>query len=212
VSNKLPISLVTIVHNASGRLRNLIEKHRDVVSEVIVVDQFSTDGTYEEAQELADIVFQRRCKGTSDPDRNWAFGMASQPYVLYLDDDECLTDETKALLSEILAIQADAFWLKRDNYVDGVDIKEISGDDIQCRLFKRGAVRFPSRIHKYPEAAQDIRVVYLDCAIRHDRGYDQMVQSNRSREIIANPDEKKLQDSFMDKVTDYLKTGLRPSR
>ena len=208
----LPISLVCIVHNAGGRLRKLIENHKDVVSEVIVVDQYSTDGTYEEALELADFVVQRRHKGTADPDRNYAFSLASKDYVLYLDDDECFTDEAKVLLPSIVETNADAFWFKRDNYVDGVDIREITGEDPQCRLFKRGAVKFPSRIHKYPEPAMDIRVFHLDCAIRHDRGFDQMVKANRSREVIADKDEKKLQDDFINKVTDYLTNGLRPSR
>lgn len=208
----LPISLVCIVRNANGRLRKLIESHRDIVSEVIVVDQHSTDGTYEEALELADFVVQRRHKGTADPDRNYAFGLASKDYVLYLDDDECLTDEAKALLPAIIETKADAFWFKRDNYVDGIDIREIAGEDPQCRLFKKGAVKFPSRIHKYPEPAMDLRVFHLDCAIRHDRSYDQMVKANKAREVVANEEEKGLQDNFLKKVTEFLTTGLRPSR
>lgn len=208
----LPISLVCIVRNSNGRLRKLIESHREVVSEVIVVDQYSTDGTYEEALELADFVVQRRHKGTADPDRNWAFDLASKDYVLYLDDDEALTDEAKALLPDIVKANADAYWFKRDNYVDGIDIRSIAGDDIQCRLFKKGAVQFPSRIHKYPKPAQDLKVFYLDCAIRHDRGFHQMVNANKAREIVANDEEKRVQDDFLASVTDYLKTGLRPSR
>lgn len=209
---KLPISLVCIVHNSGGRLRKLIESHRDIVSEVVVIDQHSTDGTYEEALELADFVVQRRHKGTADPDRNYAFNLASKDYVLYLDDDECLTEETKSMLPMILEAKADAYWFKRDNYVDGIDIKAVAGDDIQCRLFKKGSVRFPSRIHKYPEPAQDIKAFYLDWAIRHDRGYEQLVKANKAREVVANDQEKGLQDSFLKQVTDYLKTGLRLSR
>lgn len=210
--NQLPISLCVIVRNSGGRLRKLIESHRDLVSEVIVIDQYSTDGTYEEALELADFVVQRRPKGTADPDRNWAFDLASKEYVLYLDDDECLTEEAKALLPSIVEAGADAYWFKRDNYVDGIDIRAIAGEDPQCRLFKRGAVKFPHRIHKYPEPAQDLKTFYLDCAIRHDRGYDQMVKANRAREVVANKEEKGLQDSFMSQVTEFLTTGLRPSR
>lgn len=208
----LPISLCVIVHNSGGRLRKLIESHRDVVSEVIVIDQYSNDGTYEDALELADFVVQRRHKGTADPDRNWAFNLASKDYVLYLDDDEALTDESKAMLPLIIQAKADAYWFKRDNYIDGIDVREVCGDDLQCRLFKKGAVKFPSRIHKYPEPAEDIMSFYLECAIRHDRSYDQMVLSNRSREVIADEKEKKLQDDFISQVTNYLKTGLRPSR
>lgn len=208
----LPITLCCVVRNANGRLRKLIENHRDVVSEVIVIDQCSTDGTYEEALELADFVIQRRNKGTADPDRNFCFNLASNDYVLYLDDDEALTDETKNLLPAIIEADADAYWFRRENFVDGIDIQQIVGEDPQCRLFKKGAVRFPSRIHKYPEAAVDIKVFYLNCAIRHDRAYDQLVKSNRAREVIANTEEKKLQDSFISKVSDFLTTGLRPSR
>jgi predicted O-methyltransferase YrrM len=201
----LPISLVAIVRNAGGRVRKLIENHRDVVSEVIIIDQYSTDGTYEEAEELADLVFQKRCKGTSDPDRNWAFSLASQPYVLYLDDDEGLTDETKKLLPEILKTGGDAFWLKRNNYVDGVSIEEILGDDPQCRLFKRGSVKFPNEIHRYPEPANGLKVHFLDCAIRHDRGLEQLKRSNKAREAVASGQAKKLQDDFVSQVETLLK-------
>jgi len=208
----LPISLCCIVRNSGGRLRKLIESHRDVVSEVIVIDQYSTDGTYEEALELADFVVQRRHKGTADPDRNWAFDLASKDYVLYLDDDEGLTDETKAMLPAIVEAKADAYWFKRDNYIDGIDVREVCGEDLQCRLFRKGAVQFPSRIHKYPKPAEGLKTFYLDCAIRHDRSYDQMVKSNRSREVVADEKEKQLQDDFISSVTNFLKTGLRPSR
>ncbi len=202
---KLPISLVCICRNAGGRLKTLIEKHKDVVSESIVVDQHSTDGTYEEALECADKVFQKRPKGTSDPDRNWAFSLASQPYVLYLDDDEYLTDEAKELLPNILATGGDIFWLKRLNYVDGVSVEEVMGDDVQCRLFKKGSVRFPERIHRYPEAAVDTKVFYLDCAIRHDRTMEQILKANKVREAIADESDIQNQNEFIASVKALLK-------
>ncbi len=209
---KLPISLIAIVRNAGGRVKKLIDNHRDIVSEVIIVDQGSTDGTYEEAVAGADRVFKRRCKGTSDPDRNWAFNLAKQPYVLYLDDDECLTDEAKDALPELIKTGADVFWFKRQNFVDGIDIQEICGDDLQCRFFKKGAVRFPDQIHRYPEMASNTKVFFLECAIRHDRSMEQMEKANRSRERIAGEKEIKLQNEFISKVKSFMTTGLRPSR
>lgn len=204
-----PITLVCICRNAGGRLKKLIESHREIVSEVIVIDQFSTDGTYEEAEQLADFVVQRRCKGTADPDRNFAFSLASQDYVLYLDDDETLTEEAKKALPAILEARADAYWFKRDNWVDGVDIKEIVGDDMQCRLFKRGSLKFPSRIHTFPEPATDIKTLYLNVSIRHDRTLAQLVRANKAREAVADEEAKQLQDRFIAKVTDYLKKGSK---
>jgi hypothetical protein len=201
----LPISLVAIVRNAQGRIKTLIEKHRDVVSEVVIVDQMSDDGTYEEALQYADRVYRKRAKGTADPDRNWAFSLAAQPYVLYLDDDECLTDGAKAMLPQALATEADIFWLKRENFVDGVSIEEVLGDDIQCRLFKRGSVRFPDQIHRHPEPAIGTKVFYLDCAIRHDRTMEQMLAANRAREAIAEPKDIELQRKFIAEVQALLR-------
>jgi hypothetical protein len=206
-----PISLVAIVRNAKGRVKTLIERHKDVVAETIIIDQGSTDGTYEEALQCADKVFKRRCKGTADPDRNWAFSLASQPYVLYLDDDEYLTDAAKSKLPEIMATDAEIFWFKRSNYVDGISINEILGDDIQCRLFKKGAVRFPDQIHTYPEAAvrnsqgRPIKTFYLDVAIRHDRTLEGLKASNKAREVVADEKAKALQDKFVADVEALLK-------
>ncbi len=209
---KLPISLCVITHNSGGRLKSLIEYHRDIVQEVLVADQESTDGTYEEAKQLADFVFKRRCKGTSDPDRNWLFSLANNPWVLYLDDDERLEDDTKANLAEIIKLEVDAIWLKRNNFIDGIDASQICGPDPQCRLFRVGAVNFPERIHTYPEPASNIRVAYLDYGIRHDRTYQGLVKANRDREIIANEAEKRTQDEFLTKVDGFLNNGLRPSK
>lgn len=201
----LPISLVCITRNSGPRLKQLIDNHRDVVSEVVVIDQGSTDGTFEVAKEHADFVFRKRRKGTADPDRNWAFALAKHDYVLYLDDDERLSDEAKKLLPKILATKADIFWFKRENYVDGISIEEILGDDIQCRLFKKGSVKFPSRIHQHPEGAMHSKVFYLDTSIVHERTLEQVERSNKGREVIANDKERKLQDDFIHDVKLLLK-------
>lgn len=209
---KLPITLVSIVHNAGGRLKQLIEKHREVVSEVIIVDQYSTDGTYEEALKLADRVYRKRKKGTSDPDRDWAFSLANNPFVLYLDDDEYLTEEAIALLPDILRTGGEAFWFQRANFVDGVNIQELAGTDEQCRLFRKGAVRFPDQIHTYPKPANDISVFYLDVKINHERTLDQLKRANKAREVVASDSSLKLQKDFLARLESFFKTGLRPSR
>jgi glycosyltransferase involved in cell wall biosynthesis len=209
---KLPISLCIITHNSAGRLRGLITSLREIVNEVLVADQHSTDGTYEDAKALADFVFQRRHKGTADPDRNWLFNLANNNWVLYLDDDELLEEDTKAALADIIKLEVDAIWFKRNNYIDGIDARQICGEDPQCRLFRVGSVNFPDRIHKYPEPANGVRVAYLDYGIRHDRTYEGLVKANKDREIIANAEEKKIQDDFIKKVDSFLKHGLRPSK
>ena len=129
-AKKLPISLCIITHNSEDRIKDMILKHKDVVSEVIVVVQKSTDDTLARAREVADVVIERRCKGTSDPDRDWLFALAKHEWILYLDDDEYastkLKGKFKQLIKEdfrILTGKCKAYHYKRD-FLDPVKQKK----------------------------------------------------------------------------------------
>lgn len=203
---QLPITLCMVVRNSNGRLKDVIKAHRDVVSEVVVVDQSSDDGTYEEALEHADFVFKRTNKGTADPDRNFAFSCGSQPWVLYIDDDERLAEETKHKLEAIINSNADIIWFKRRNFVDGIDLTQEIGDDPQCRLFKRGAVTFPDQIHTYPTPANGATVLYSNYWLEHHRTLEGLKKANKLRERVASPEQKKLQDDFIYMVENTIKS------
>lgn len=202
---QLPITLCMVVRNSNGRLKEVIKAHRDVVSEVVVVDQSSDDGTYEEALEHADYVFKRTKKGTADPDRNYAFSLGSQPWVLYLDDDEKLSDEAKNALADLIESGAHIVWFKRRNFVDGVDLTEEIGDDPQCRLFKRRAVDFPDQIHTFPTQSPGALVHYCNYWIEHHRTLDGLKAANKGRERIASPQAIQLQNDFIAKVESALR-------
>lgn len=205
---KLPISLCVTTYNSEGRLKTLIERCRPFVSEVLVVDQKSTDGTAEDAKELADVFCSRRRKGAADPDRNWLFGLAKHPWVLYLDDDEYLSDKLIKVLPEILKDNIDIYWLKTTNLVDGIDIKDILGDDFHPRLFKKGFLTYQDQAtnldHTYPVAASNAKSAYIDYHIVHDRTYEKIVRSNRARDRIATPDQIKMQEAFITSLDKLL--------
>ena len=200
MQEKLPISLVTIVRNAGGRLRKLIEAHRDLVSEVIVVDQGSTDGTYEEAVELADKVFRKKRKGVSDPDRLWAHSLGSYTYVLYLDDDESLSIKAREALTAFVKADFDCIWFNRLNLVDGVDIFPILKEDPQLRLFKRGSVRYAEKDHVYPEVANGVKVAHSPYEIIHERTLVGMKASNLGREGLYSKKHIEMQHHFIQEV------------
>ena len=205
-SKKLPISLCIITHNSEDRIKDMILKHKEVVSEVIVVVQKSTDDTLARAREVADVVIERRCKGTSDPDRDWTFSIASNEWVLYLDDDEYVSTKLKGKLKQLIKEQVDAYWFKRTNLVDGVDIHPILGNDMQCRLFKKGAVTFPDEIHTYPKAQKGVITAFVEYDIIHERTLEQLKRSNRNRNVIADRDSIGMQEQFIAKVDNYLES------
>lgn len=202
---KLPISLVVIVRNAKENLKKLIEDHRPLVEEVVVLDQGSDDGTFDVAQELADIAVRRRNKGFCEPDREYAISLATQPYVLMLDDDERLSDELRAKLDQLIKSDGDIFWFKRQNFVDGVDIQEIMGDDLQCRFWKSGAVRWSDVMHKFPEAAMSTKVFFINSPIEHYRTLEGLKKTNlRRNEVAKNQDTIDLQNRFILGVENFL--------
>ncbi len=200
-----PISLVIVVRNAQENLRKLIKRHRPMVKEIIVVDQGSDDGTLEVARELADLVVKRTKKGFCEPDRQYAVDLANQPYVLLLDDDEEVSDDLEKLLPELLKGPGDIFWLRRVNYIDGVDIEEVLINDYQCRLWKKGSVRWSGVMHQFPEGANNTKVYYIEANLNHYRTFEGMKKSNRRREQVAqDKSQVKMQDAFIRRVETLL--------
>lgn len=207
---KLPITLCTITRNAGGRIEKLVKHCRKYVSEVILFDQSSTDGTGEKCKELADIFLKRTNKGAADPDRNLIFELAHQPWVLYLDDDEYLDEDLIKALPELLEDDIDVYWIKTINLVDGVNVNEIFGkdEDPHARIFRKGAIMFPEQQtnldHGYPKVADGARVAHIDYYMVHDRTLDKVIESNRSRNKIANQQQIDMQERFIKALQEFL--------
>ena len=201
---KLPISLVIICYNSGDKVQKVIEYHRPYVSEVIVVDQGSTDDTFEKLKPLCDFIVKRRCKGYSDPDRQWAYSLGNQAFILALDDDEFLQQGCLDNLENLLETGADCIWFKRNNLVDGVSITEAFGDDPQCRLWRNGAMKWPVEMHRFPEAAQNTKVLFSDSWMDHIRTLEGLKAANYSRNNVATENTKKMQDSFVTRVEKLL--------
>ncbi len=203
---KLPISLVVFTHNSENRLGHIIDKHKDHVSEIIVLDQGSTDKTLEIAKEKADFVIKRRPKGTADPDREYAYAACKEKYILSLDDDEELSDEAIEALPELVRSEVDVIWFVRENLVDGVDIYPILGEDIQCRMWKPGSTRWKDKIHTCCDGAENALVLYSPLKVSHIRTFEGLKKANRARDAIADPQALDMQNKFIAKVEAFLES------
>lgn len=202
---KAPITLVIIAHNAADKLKAVVEHHRPYVSEVVICDQGSTDNTYEVASEIADLVVKRRCKGYSDPDRDWAYSIGNQPYILAMDDDEFLSQEALDALPDLIGAGIEAIWFKRANFVDEINISPSFGDDPQCRLWKRGTIFWPSQMHTFPSVkGPTATVLFSNLWMNHYRTLEGLKKANYSRNSVAPPQIREMQDLFVQKVERYL--------
>jgi glycosyltransferase involved in cell wall biosynthesis len=141
---------LTAIIPAGNEIHN-IEAVIDSVSfadEILVVDSYSTDGTYEKALELATKVIRRNYEYSASQ-KNWAIPQALHEWVLLVDADERVTPELKAEIITILnnpQPNVVAYWIGRMNHFMGERVN-YSGwrNDKVIRLFKRDACKYQDK-------------------------------------------------------------------
>jgi glycosyltransferase involved in cell wall biosynthesis len=141
--NGMQISVVIITYNEEKRLEAALKSVREVASEIIVVDSFSTDDTIKIAKKYTDQVFRRKWTNFADQ-KNFANGKAHGRWILSLDADERLSTE---LMAEILGLEENpacaGFSMPRQVFYLGKWIR-YSGwyPDRKVRLFRRDQARW----------------------------------------------------------------------
>lgn len=123
------------IHNIDAVIASV-----NFADEILVVDSFSTDGTFEKAQELATKVIRREYEYSASQ-KNWAIPQASHEWILLVDADERVTPELKVEIQTLLKQPKQehvAYWIGRINHFMGERV-HYSGwkNDSVIRLFKR---------------------------------------------------------------------------
>lgn len=98
---KLPLSALIITYNEENHIASVM-KDLEFTDEIIVVDSFSTDQTPQLVHgfEKAKFIQHKFVDYTSQ--RNFAIDSAKNPWILFLDADERLTDELKDEIIETI--------------------------------------------------------------------------------------------------------------
>ena len=117
--------------------------------EIIVVDSFSADGTFEKAKELGATVLQREFDYHAAL-KNWAIPQATNEWILLIDADERVTDQLKKEVQDFLNNPPKngpvAYWIGRLNHFMGQRV-HYSGwrNDKVIRLFKRDFCKYEDK-------------------------------------------------------------------
>lgn len=116
--------------------------------EILVVDSYSTDGTYEIAKKHATRVLRREYKYSSSQ-KNWAIPQSKNDWILIVDADERVTPELKEEILELLKNppkEFNAYWIGRNNYFMGEKV-HYSGwrNDGVIRLFKKDYCKYEDK-------------------------------------------------------------------
>jgi len=131
------------IHNIEAVIASV-----DFADEILVVDSFSTDGTYEKAKELASKVIRREYQYSASQ-KNWTIPQAKHEWILLVDADERVTPELKAEIIGILKNPKEdfpAYSIGRNNHFMGQYVK-FSGwrNDSVIRLFKRDLCKYEDK-------------------------------------------------------------------
>lgn len=142
----------------------------DFADEILVVDSFSTDGTYEKALELGVKVIRRDYEYSASQ-KNWAIPQAQHEWVLLVDADERVTPELKQEILNILKnpqVDVVAYWVGRLNHFMGEPV-QYSGwrNDSVIRLFKRDFCTYQDK-HVHEEIIAQGKISKLNNKLYHN--------------------------------------------
>ncbi|WP_339708942.1 glycosyltransferase family 2 protein [uncultured Kriegella sp.] len=141
------ISAVIITFNEMGYIQNCIESV-EFADEIIVVDSYSTDGTFEFLQTHPKVKVIQNPFENFTSQKSFALKQATNDWVLFLDADEVVPDglreEIKATLDNGTDIAA--YWFYR-KFMFKNDLLRFSGwqTDKNYRLFRKSKAKFSDK-------------------------------------------------------------------
>jgi len=152
---KVPLSVVILVKNEAGRIRDCLDSVR-WAGECLVIDDESTDETALIAESLGARVLRRKMD-IEGRHRNWASAQAAHEWVLSLDADERVTPELAEEITGLLRGGApfETYAIPRRNYLGSRWIRHGGWyPSAQLKLFKKSVFRWEeTTVH--PRAISD---------------------------------------------------------
>ena len=88
------ISLCMIVKDEQDVLKRCLESVKNIVDEIIIVDTGSTDNTIEIAKEYTHKIYHLKWENDFAKARNYSLSKATKDYILWLDADDYLDNES----------------------------------------------------------------------------------------------------------------------
>jgi hypothetical protein len=142
------ISAFVICFNRADVLATCLRALR-FADELIVVDKSSTDGSNAIAQAIADRVVVVPWTPTVEETRSLALSLCQHDWILFMDDDECLSASAgRRIRAELEDPRAAIYEFALRHYILGChDERAYYWPEHHVRLFRRGAVSFQATIH-----------------------------------------------------------------
>ncbi len=141
------ISALIITYNEIGYIEHCLQSV-DFADEIVVVDSYSTDGTYEYLKQHPKVKVIQKPFENFTLQKSFALKQATNDWVLFLDADEIITPPLKKEIKNTLAsgTSHSAFWFYRQFMFQKVPLN-YSGwqTDKNYRLFRKSMAKFSDK-------------------------------------------------------------------
>ena len=169
---KIELTVIITTFNEAENILDALQSVVDWVASIIVVDSFSTDGTYEMVRQNYPQahLYQRIYSGPSNQ-KNWAIAKSPTDWILLMDADERVTTNLKNEIESVLNLRkniCDAYWIGFTHFFMGKQIY-YSGwqNDKTIRLIQRDKCRYNNnRVHEEIET-ENLKVGFLKNKFDH---------------------------------------------
>jgi glycosyltransferase involved in cell wall biosynthesis len=146
---KVSVSVYVLTYNNRRTIEQCL-KSLSWAEELVVVDSFSTDGTYEICQRYTDKTYQRKWTGHRDQ-YQYAVNQTTRDWIMFVDADEEIPTELAEEIRKVLdkgTKDIDGFLVYRRTYYLGRWIR-FGGwyPDCEVRLYRRDKGRWEGGLH-----------------------------------------------------------------
>ncbi len=191
------ISACILTFNEEHNLQGAIDSIKSGVSEIVVIDGFSTDKTLDICKKNNLPVYQRLLEGNYGAQRNFAISKAKNDWIFMLDADERCSPALSQSLAGLCKSKAfDGYSFIWNNYADERFVEAL----FKTVLFKR----YGYYIHEVHEKVQGLKnikqindkKIYIDhrksvqVQEKHLRIYKQIILDNLKKYKLSGDKEK----------------------
>lgn len=145
----MKVSVVISAFNEEEKIEACLTSVKDIASEIIFIDNTSSDSTVRIAKRYTDKIFIRENNPMLNVNKNFGFTKATGDWILSLDADEQLTEELSSEIKQILSnpqnptSDINGYYIPRKNIIFGKWIRHTGWyPDYQLRLFRKDKGKF----------------------------------------------------------------------
>ncbi len=203
----LPVSVVIITKNEERNIRGALKSIKNV-SEIIIIDAFSTDKTVDICREYTEKIYQMEWLGYARQKQK-AIEIAESSWVFMLDADERFTDSLWMEIEEVLKNDTsyNGYFVPRKNFFLGKWIRHGGWwPDYTLRFFLKEHAKVKDReVHEKVEVKG--RKGYLKNYLEHYT-YDTIGDFLKKSDIYSSLSAKELKKNM--KKASIIKLCLKP--